>query len=167
MNNSTDPPCSQILRCDQCNSLINVDDCLNYSGMCDNCWRDFKFNIKYMHMNYKDLFIEHDYYCSESNYYSNEPACTWRNWEEFYKEYGDADVDMNLIFRWDAHHDEDLGHDYMEIFMIHQRKGIFAPHYISLISESNFNEIIQMLNVHYEKLKSIWSPMSNPHKNER
>ena len=53
-------------------------------------------------MTLKDLAVEHDYYCHDSNYYSNDAGGEWNTWSDFYKEYNDADIDMNLIFRYDV-----------------------------------------------------------------
>ena len=113
--------------------------------------------------NLKDLLVEHDYYCSESNYYSNDAANTWENWENFHDEYKNADVDMNLVFRWDLkekiNEDGDKIEGYcMEVFMIHQRKGIFAPHIIENVNESDLENIKSYLQPHFDKLKSIWTP---------
>jgi len=52
-------------------------------------------------MEFKDLLQDHDYYCSDSNYYSKDAGQSWDSFQDFYNKYKDADVDMNLIFRWD------------------------------------------------------------------
>lgn len=109
---------------------------------------------------FNDLLIDHDYYCSESNFYSNDPAMKWDTWADFYEEYIDADIDMNLIFRWDIKKREETNRRYMEVFMIHQRKGIFAPHHIDLVDEQDFDSIKELLNKHYAKLQKIWHPIS-------
>ncbi len=48
-----------------------------------------------------DLLAEHPYYCSESNYYSNDANAEWETMTDFLAEFDSADVDMNLVFRWD------------------------------------------------------------------
>ena len=109
-------------------------------------------------MEFKDLLVEHDYYCSENNYYSTEPGDTWEDFQSFFDEYSNADVDMNLIFRWDILKKEDSDGLYMQVFVMHQRKGIFAPHYIENVSESDFENIKALLRPHFDKLLSIWKP---------
>lgn len=109
-------------------------------------------------MTLNDLKIDHDYYCSESNYYSHKPKGNWSTFQDFFNEFQDADVDMNLIFRWDIK-TRDNGQDYMEIFMIHQRKGIFAPHYIESVSESDVENIVKLLQPHLDKLTKNWLPL--------
>jgi hypothetical protein len=109
-------------------------------------------------MEFKDLLAKHDYYCSESNYHSNESGETHEDWESFYNEWKDADIDMNLVFRWDIKTDEDSGGYFMNVFIMQQRKGIFYPVLIENIVESDFNSIVSFLTPHFNKLKSIWYP---------
>lgn len=110
----------------------------------------------------KKLEVDHDYYCSGSNFYSNDPACNWTTWADFYEEYFKADIDMNLIFRWDIHKREESGRYYASIFMIHQRKGIFAPHLIEYIDEQDLDSFKKLMRMHWEKLESIWRPLNYP-----
>jgi len=110
-------------------------------------------------MQFKDLLISHDYYCSDNNYHSSSAGDKWNNFQDFYEEYKDADIDMNLIFRWDIKETEEGGH-YMEIFIIHQRKGIFAPHFIENVTENDFEDIKSLLQPHLDKLSKIWMPFT-------
>ena len=110
---------------------------------------------------FKDLLADHDYYCHTNNYYSNEAAVQWDTWSEFYEEYEDADIDYNLIFRWDIKEKDQPNQYYMEVFIIHQRKGIFAPQTIEHVNENDFDSIKGLLSKHYDKLMNIWNPFSN------
>lgn len=115
-------------------------------------------------MEFKDLLVEHDYYCSDNNYYSNNAAERYDRWEDFYAEMQDADVDWNLVFRWDirAHNDENLEEGwYMEIFVMQQRRGKFVPFRIEVVEEKDFPEICDYLKPHYEKLQNLWQPFSS------
>lgn len=114
-------------------------------------------------MEFKDLLVDHDYYCSESNYYAGDAGEKWETFQDFFDEYHDADVDMNLIFRWDIkeHYEEDMGGFYMEIFMMKQRKGIFQPHFIRNVSEADFENIKTILQPHLDKLAKIWLPFTS------
>lgn len=73
----------------------------------------------------KELAIDHPYYCNLANYFSNDCGQEYRAWGEFILSEGDAEMDYNLVFRWDIkpHNDDqpELGH-YMEIFFMGQRK---------------------------------------------
>lgn len=125
----------------------------------------------------------HPYYCSESNYYSNDPAMEFPDFPSFMAEFSDADVDMNLCFRWDLasrdpndnkndsgiHYSEEEmedikeqieehGHYYLNLFLIQQRKGIFKPIYIVNFEEKDIPEFIKYLEPHISKLKELWKP---------
>ena len=114
-------------------------------------------------MEFKDLLIDHDYYCHTSNYYSNEARTDFDTWAEFYEEYKEADVDMNLVFRWDIRQRTDdadnLIEEYeMEIFIMGQRKGMYKPQCIASVTPDDLPQIISYLTPHFDKLKSIWNP---------
>lgn len=111
-------------------------------------------------MTLEDLLVEHDYYCHQSNYYSNDPAQTYDDWESFYSDFGDADLDYNLVFRWDLRK-RDNGGFYLEIFFMFQRKGIFKPVLIYSVKKENLPEIISFLSQYWEKLNQLWLPLSN------
>lgn len=110
-------------------------------------------------MKFKDLLEEHDYYCSENNYYSNDASKEWGNFQAFYDEYKNADIDMNLIFRWDIK-EKDNGMFYMQVFIMHQRKGIYAPHYIDNVVEDDFENIKSLLQPHLDKIIKNWIPFT-------
>ena len=109
---------------------------------------------------FQDLLADHDYYCSNSNYYSNDPYTEWDTFGDFYNIYKDADIDMNLIFRFDIHPRKNSKKHTMNIYMIGQRKGIFFPHYIRYVDEDDFSLIMEILKPHFEKMQNLWSPFS-------
>ena len=117
-------------------------------------------------MNFNDLLVDHDYYASDNNYYSKDASTEWNSFDEFYAEYINADVDMNLIYRWDikTRDKEEIENGaskyYMELFIIKQRKGIYAPQFIHSISENDFDKIKKLLQLHLDKLANIWLPFS-------
>lgn len=80
----------------------------------------------------EDLCIKHDYYCSELNYFSNDAGKRFVSWKEFYDEFKDADIDMNLCFRWDLEKRDKSEHYRLEIFIMGQRKGLFMPFKLSM-----------------------------------
>lgn len=108
-------------------------------------------------MNLKDY--KHSYYCSDSNYYSNDAACTFTTWADFYEEYYDADVEYNLIFRWDIKQREESKRYWMEIFIMHQRKGIYRPITISYLDEKDMPQVENLLKKHWDYLKNLWNPI--------
>ncbi len=117
-------------------------------------------------MTLAELAVDHPYYCSDSNYYSNDAGMVYDTMKEFLDEFEDADVDMNLVFRWDVKpdlSDEDyetpLGTYYAEIFMMHQRKGIFSPFHIRSITEEDVPRFVEYLKVHQQTLQELWKPL--------
>ena len=54
--------------------------------------------------------IDHPYYCEESGYYYRTPETGWgaemqyNSIVDYYKEWKDCDLDLNMIFRWDWRH---------------------------------------------------------------
>jgi len=111
----------------------------------------------------KDLAVEHDYYSSDSNYYSNEAKGRWQTFADFYEKFHDADIDYNLIFRWDIKKRDASERHYAEVFMIAQRKGIYIPHYIDYIDDADVPKFKELMLKHWKKLNQIWTPLSiNP-----
>ncbi len=112
-------------------------------------------------MKIKDLAVDHDYYTSDSNYYSNDASGHYENWDSFYNEFKDADIDMNLVFRWDIYKkDEEKGY-YMQVTIIAQRKGIYMPIHIDSVEDKHVEQIKEFMKPHFEKLVSIWNPLNN------
>jgi len=106
------------------------------------------------------LAINHGYYCSQCNFYSNEPQEKYETMSDFLDNYEDSDVDMNLCFRWDIRKEEDTNSYDAEVFLILQRKGIFKPIYIEIIKEEECNRFEKYLSKHWETLNRIWKPFS-------
>jgi hypothetical protein len=111
-------------------------------------------------MELKDLAIDHDYYASDNNYYSNEAAQHYHTWADFYEEFGDADIDMNLVYRWDITERDKSKRYYMQVTIISQRKGIYMPVHIDYVDEKDVPQIREFMKPHFEKLLSIWKPLS-------
>jgi hypothetical protein len=104
--------------------------------------------------------IEHPYYCSESNYYSNEPHAEFDSWEDFMEEEGDSDMDYNLIFRFDwkkADNDNELPHDTLQLFYIGQRKGLFRCVEVKITDEDE-DSVRPWLHGRFKHLLSLWVP---------
>ena len=114
----------------------------------------------------KEMLIDHPYYSSDSNWYSNEAGETWESMTDFLDEYEDADVDMNLVFRWDIHENTDdesdkpLGTYSAEIFIIHQRKGIYSPQRIESVKEDEIPRLKEYLAKHWAQMRKMWEPIS-------
>lgn len=111
------------------------------------------------------LAKSHPYYCSDSNYYSNEPREVFETMTDFLDDFENCDIDLNLCFRWDITQDVDddeneIGTYNADVFLILQRKGIFKPCHINSISESEAERFNNYINNHWLKIKSLWNPVS-------
>ncbi len=111
-------------------------------------------------MTLKELAVDHDYYASDGNYYSREATGHFNTWADFYEEYKDCDIDMNLVYRWDIHEREKSGRYYMQVTIIGQRKGIYSPQLIDYVDEKDVPQIIEFMKPHFEKLLKIWNPLT-------
>ena len=112
-------------------------------------------------MEFKDLLAKHDYYCSDSSYYGLGFETKYETFADFYAVMGHSDEDMNLVFRFDIHEKDETKNEYfMEIFIVHQRKGRFVPFFIETIYETDFDMIKEYLEIKYNKIKSLWKPFS-------
>lgn len=111
----------------------------------------------------EQLAVKHDYYCSDSNYFSRETQSTYKTFNDFYKEWFEADVDMNLCFRWDIGREGEEKDEnklyYMQIFLIQQRKGKFYPIWIDEVVDSDVQHILEYLKKHQKTLRQIWKPL--------
>lgn len=112
------------------------------------------------------LAVKHPYYCSDGCYYSNNCETKWASLASFLGEMGAADVDMNLVWRWDlkSHGDDDnLGADWstanLHLYVMHQRKA--APHtHIVSVARADEPAIITFLSKHWETMQAIWAPFT-------
>ncbi len=104
--------------------------------------------------------IEHPYYCSSTNYYSNDTFRQHESWADFYEDEMDSDMDLNLVFRWDWNlptEDNDFYLYTLKIFFMGQRKGLFRCAAIKAQPEDE--EAVKLwLQPRWEHLKKLWEP---------
>ena len=109
--------------------------------------------------------VDHPYYCHNNNYYSNEAAMQFETATDFLDCFAEADIDMNLCFRWDVFEREGTqgnatGTYRAEVFIMLQRKGIFKPCSIKSIGEHEVGRFVEYLHKHHEVLLRMWNPLS-------
>lgn len=107
-----------------------------------------------------DLYViseKHPYYSSDSNYYSNDCSENHETFDEFLEEWSDADLDMNLLFRWDLGYIQEEDSFYLQLFFIQQRKGIYFVNMIETIKEEDLPKIIEYLKTRKEHLLKLWN----------
>jgi len=106
--------------------------------------------------------IEHPYYCSSNNYFSNDCCKKYETWKEFYEEEGGSDFDLNLLFRFDWRTPEsgwvEEGGDILELFYVQQRKGLFRSVIIK-INRDEEEDVIKFLTSRFRWLLKLWSPL--------
>jgi predicted glutamine amidotransferase len=111
----------------------------------------------------------HPYYCNLGNYYvtlaDNGGLIEYESWTEFIQEWGNADIDYNLLFRFDIvdacdEDDKVTGEKDLQLFYIMQRKGDFVPVIVHDIKIEDRAEIVMYLKSHWEYMKSMWSELN-------
>jgi hypothetical protein len=120
--------------------------------------------------------VEHPYYCSDSNYFDSNCHAEYKTLAMFLEEHGAADLDMNLVFRWDWREGEDwgageyTGDDYyrngrLELFYVGQRKGLFRSVSVEVCRRDE-PAVLAFLEPRFQHLLSMWRPIpaeSNAH----
>lgn len=115
---------------------------------------------------------DHPYYCTEGNYFV--PGTHWHevhndydSWAEFYEAWGDADEDMNLVFRWDWKRDsgEFLGEDEepepdkLHVYWVLQRKAILRST-TCVVTEADEDAVRAWLAERARSIAAIWAPIA-------
>lgn len=121
--------------------------------------------------------VEHSYYCN-NNFYSNEPKRSFASWADFVdEELGDIDDDYNFLFRWDWRRYEsdddrvkafDVGEqpdtgptdEYLELFYMGQRKGLFRVVRVYNMSKDDDIAVRQFLRARWQYMVALWAPVS-------
>lgn len=114
----------------------------------------------------------HPYYASEGCYYARPgqdyPHYEHTSWDDFLAEMGDADLDMNLLYRWDWQvpnpADADLYEDgevptqeHLALFYMQQRKARPVSHLVAVEPEDEAR-IAPWLKVHADHMRLLWAP---------
>jgi hypothetical protein len=101
--------------------------------------------------------IDHPYYCS-----TNEDGDSYDSWDEFVDNMDDADLDLNLLFRFDWHLAEDVNpeieQDELKLFYVAQRKG-YVFECTVMVNKEDEPRIIEWLKIRLAYLNSIWQPL--------
>lgn len=114
----------------------------------------------------------HSYYCSESNYFSNDCQTSHKSWADFIAEEGDADIDMNLVFRWDWREgpdwdlpiyngDPNYRNGKLWLFFVGQRKGLFRSVEVE-VCRADEPAVRQWLQTRFDHLMGLWEPIRLP-----
>lgn len=124
--------------------------------------------------------VDHPYYCNEGCFfYSSVDTGSYRvhtnigSWSEFMAlGWGNSDLDMNLVFRWDwdkadpddyeyeIEHDPsfELPGDVLKIFFFLQRKAY--PHSVFVdVTEADEADVREWLTVRAQHMRKLWAPL--------
>ena len=111
---------------------------------------------------------KHPYACADGNYHSNEWTFRFGSWSDFIDEWGAADKDYNLVFRWDWRPETDdwarltergkTGGGELQICYVLQRKGCYATCFVQ-VEGTNEDAVRKWLADKAEHMRKIWSPL--------
>ncbi|MBB6306284.1 hypothetical protein [Xanthobacter tagetidis] len=114
--------------------------------------------------------VEHPYYCNEGNYYApgnDQPNAEYKTFSAFLAGEGDADMDMNLLFRFDWSEDDGMafnGDPYYRngkllLFWMGQRKGLYRWTEIE-VCRADEPAVIEFLRPRLAHLLRLWEPLT-------
>lgn len=109
---------------------------------------------------------DHPYYCNEGNFFQHGLHERYESWDDFHAEWGDADPDLNLVFRWDwkrADPDDyepgaDLPPDKLLVHWVLQRKAILRSTEC-VVTEADEPAALAWLTERAITLRAIWDPV--------
>jgi hypothetical protein len=103
--------------------------------------------------------VEHEYYCSTDLV---DKQWSYPNWTRFLAEMGDADMDYNLLFRWDWLNADDpsneISSDELRLYFVQQRKGLLAAVTVG-VSKKDEAAVIHWLQPRFEYMVKMWQPL--------
>jgi len=116
--------------------------------------------------------VDHPYYCREEAWNSGESAHHYDMWAGFEDEFKEADLDMNLLFRFDWVEGPDNGagnfngdvyyrNGIFKAFWMGQRKGYFWCNTVS-VCRADEPAVIAFLQPRLDYLTRLWEPLQPP-----
>lgn len=125
-------------------------------------------------MNGNTLAVAHSYYCEEMNYYANKAdggPFEFDSWAAFAEEHSDADIEWNMVFRWDWRRFDKEDHDAesmpsdqrdtLQLCVMHQRKGRYVS-YLIRVTDADEEAVRTYLEPRWRYLQKLWEPLSQP-----
>jgi hypothetical protein len=115
--------------------------------------------------------VKHSYYCNLGNYFNNDCGRDFKSWADFMDDMGDADMDYNLVFRWDwveespetgepnYNGDDNYRNGRLHIFWMGQRKGLYTFSTVE-VCRADEPAVIAFLRPRMEYLFSLWEPLT-------
>jgi hypothetical protein len=119
--------------------------------------------------------IKHDYYCEEGSYFQSgnsarQTVFNFSSFDDFLENWGNADKDYNLLFRWDWNElscndlptyngDDNYRNGILKVFFMMQRKGFHSTCLVD-VCRADEPKVIEYLSGSWAHLQSLWSPIS-------
>lgn len=118
--------------------------------------------------------VDHSYYCTEGSYFgsgSTQTVWEFKSWGEFLAEMANADMDYNLLFRWDWREgegwdlvkyngDDNYRHARFHMYFMHQRKGYHGASIVD-VCRADEGAILEYLRPRLDHLLSLWEPVAS------
>lgn len=116
--------------------------------------------------------VDHPYYCYKKNHFTDKSVCDEHDtWESFERKYRDAEVDLNLVFRWDwlegedwdaepFNGDERYRNGKLLIFWMSQRLGLYRCSEVA-VCRADEPAVIAFLRPRWEHMRWLWEPLSS------
>lgn len=101
----------------------------------------------------------HPYRCHELPWHDPEATRHWYTWAAFFEEEGDADLDLNLLVRWDWRAAEETGDEVLFLAFLTQRKGFLRTATVDVTREDEL-AVLRYLRPRWTRLRQIWAPLS-------
>lgn len=116
--------------------------------------------------------VNHSYYCNQGNYFARESVeSSYKSFADFIEDWGDSDMDYNLLFRWDWQEHGDNGESNYNgddnyrngkllLFWMGQRKGKYQYSTVE-VCRADEPAVIEFLKPRLAYLMSLWSPLTD------
>jgi hypothetical protein len=112
---------------------------------------------------------DHPYYMCEGNYFESRMHTTYESIDEFLEEFGEADIDYNLVVRWDWREGDEWGlgsfngddnyrHARLMVQILGQRKAKLFSNEVK-VCRADEARIIEYLEKHAHRMVENWHPL--------
>lgn len=114
--------------------------------------------------------IDHPYYCSTGCYFTSEPCHSeYGSWQEFIEEWGEADEDYNLVFRFDWSEEDPDSYPVKSTY--NYRNGRLKIHFFmqrkaypmsteTQVCRADEPAVREYLQKKFNHLKKLWEPLA-------
>ncbi len=101
----------------------------------------------------------HEYYCGTGNYYDNDCHTHYPAWGAFFAAEGAADMDYNLVFRWDWDTADEGVMGTLTVFWVGQRHATLRSTSVAVHPDEE-PLVRAFLQPRMDHLLSLWAPLS-------